>query len=329
MRIIAPICIWLLFFGGTNPYALVSEKEKPKTEKENAATDFCRDVVGVFDEKDQTSRSYIFDQQIYENNCQEISQVIFWRRIMNLSKDSAIISIAHNRQMLAGFSVKAWQALSDAAKDAYRDSLRMTLQLDSSHRILITEGKSYFYDFNKAYENLHRGIEDFYENGVDPWYAQAILLIESPNRLQKSNVGAYGPFQLMKPVARMYGLKVNKHQDERADFDRAAYAASMLMKNICIPKVKDMLDTLHISYKETDLWFRLLVMHTYHAGAGNVRAALGAIRPTEGGMQLIQTLWQTQAKGFRTASQNYSQLVLAAMLEMNDRVWPRLSIARN
>ena len=45
---------------------------------------------------------------------------------------------------------------------------------------------------------------------MDPWYAQAILMIESPNKLQKSNAGAYGSFQLMKDVARLFGLKVNK-----------------------------------------------------------------------------------------------------------------------
>jgi hypothetical protein len=81
-----------------------------------------------------------------------------------------------------------------------------------------------------------------------------------------------------------------------------------------------MLDSLHVTnYHEDELWFRLLVMHVYHAGAGNVQRALFTFCPTEGNMDLIFTLWRTQTSRFKSASQNYSQLVLAAMLEMNER----------
>jgi hypothetical protein len=60
-------------------------------------------------------------------------------------------------------------------------------------------------------------------------------------------------------------------------------------------------------------------MHSYHAGAGNVKKALFAFRPTQGDMNLIYTLWKTETKHFKSASQNYSQLVLAAMLEVNQK----------
>jgi hypothetical protein len=124
----------------------------------------------------------------------------------------------------------------------------------------------------------------------------------------------------MKDVARLFGLKVNKNIDERADFDRSAYAASSLIKKICIPKTKQILDSLGISnYKENELWFRLLVMHSYHAGAGNVKKALFTFKPTKGDINLIYTLWRTETKHFKSASQNYSQLVLAAMLEVNEK----------
>jgi hypothetical protein len=113
---------------------------------------------------------------------------------------------------------------------------------------------------------------------------------------------------------------VNKHVDERADFDRSAYAASSLIKNICIPRACSMLDSLKIThYNQEDLWFRLLVMHIYHAGAYNVQKALLSFSPTVGNMDLIYTLWRTTTARFKSASQNYSQLVLAAMLEMNAR----------
>jgi hypothetical protein len=284
-----------------------------------ASIDHCRDVVGVCKNGDRT-RDYVFDRQMYELGCDTLPQVRFWQQIMHLSEDSCLINIAASRTIVAKMSNADWDGKNDSTKTAYRDEVRRTYGLPDSARVVVTVGKSYFYDFDRAYENLDRGIHGFIQNGVDPWYAQAILLIESPNKLQKSNVGAYGSFQLMKPVARMFGLKVNKKIDERADFDRSAYAASSLLKTVCIPKTKEMLDSLGIRYNEQDTWFRLLVMHSYHAGAANVKAALWAIQPTEGGMDVIKRLWITQAKGFRFNSQNYSQLALAAMIEMNNKV---------
>lgn len=297
---------------------LTASPSNPDTNKV-VCLDHCKDVVGVC-KGDNVTRDFIFDKQIYTLGCDTMPQVKFWQQIMKLSKDSSIINIAHNRTIVAKISNAEWESKSDSAKSAYRAAVRLQYGLPDTARVLVTVGKSFFYDFDRAFLNLDRGIQDFIANDVDPWYAQAILLIESPNKLQKSNVGAYGPFQLMKPVARMFGLKVNKKIDERADFDRSAYAASSLLKRVCIPKTKEMLDTLGIKYNEQDIWFRLLVMHSYHAGAGNVKAALEAINPTEGGIAVIQKLWVTQAKGFRSNSQNYSQLALAAMIEMNQRV---------
>ena len=124
----------------------------------------------------------------------------------------------------------------------------------------------------------------------------------------------------MKDVARLYGLKVNRTIDERANFERSAYAASSLIKTICIPKAHKMLDSLGIrNFSENELWFKLLVMHIYHAGSYNVQCALFTFRPVEGNMNLIYNLWKAQTARFKSASQNYSQLVLAAMFEMNER----------
>jgi hypothetical protein len=48
-----------------------------------------------------------------------------------------------------------------------------------------------------------------------------------------------------------------------------------------------------------------------------VDAALNVINPTTGGMWLVKELWTTKAAQFGNASQNYSQLALAQMLEMD------------
>lgn len=286
----------------------------------DSSFDLRQDVISVPNFKTKEKMDFVFNMQVYQLGCDTMPNVKFWRSIMNLHKDSALFNTPHTRNVLSKAHIKDWETLDINQKSCYKDSLRNWYCLDDSARILLTNGKSFFYDFEKASANFHRGINDFIANGVDPWYAQAILMIESPNKLQKSNAGAYGPFQLMKDVARLFGLKVNKHIDERADFDRSAYGASCLIKKICIPKTKEILDSLGITnYKENELWFRLLVMHSYHAGAGNVKKALFTFRPTKGDINLIYTLWHTETKHFKSASQNYSQLVLAALLEVNEK----------
>jgi len=106
--------------------------------------------------------------------------------------------------------------------------------------------------------------------------------------------------------------------DERTDLNRSAYAASQLISKMCIPKVKNILDSLHLTYNETDTWFRLLVLHAYHAGPGNLACAVYSVAPSQGGMGLITQLWQTECRGFKNESQNYSQLALAAHLSFNE-----------
>jgi hypothetical protein len=90
------------------------------------------------------------------------------------------------------------------------------------------------------------------------------------------------------------------------------------------------LDSLGIvQQNENELWFKLMVMHIYHAGYSNVQNALFTFRPTEGGLDMICQLWHAKTNRFKSASQNYSQLILAAMLEMNEkhRGWYAATVA--
>ena len=216
------------------------------------------DVITIPNLTTKEKTDFVFNKQVYDLRCDTLPNVVFWRRIMHLNKDSALLNRPENRHILHTVHCYKWDTLCIAKKNAVKDSLRYMHCLMDSARILMTTGKSFFYDFEKASINFNKGINDFVANGVDPWYAQAILMIESPNKLQKSNAGAYGSFQLMKDVARLFGLKVNSKIDERRDFDRSAYAASSLIKKICIPKTREILDSLGIKdYKENDLWFRL------------------------------------------------------------------------
>jgi len=258
---------------------------------------------------------------LFEDRWVELPQAKFWRRIMTLSPDSCIINVAKNRTMLETMAFKQWRTKTETEKAQYKASLRKTFGLDSTEELYVTTGKNDFYRFHEVFPSLGSGIAAFENNQVDPWYAQAILLIESPAQLKKSISGAYGPFQLMPSVAQRYGLTVNGNTDERADFSRSAYASSQLIKTSCIPSARRILTAHGLSYAESDLWFRLLVMHVYHAGAGNVAAVVNKINPSKGSMDLIQQMWVTSAGGFGNNSQNYSQLAIAAQWLLHDYVY--------
>ena len=124
----------------------------------------------------------------------------------------------------------------------------------------------------------------------------------------------------MKTVAVKYGLRVNRKIDERIIPEKAARAASLLLSKSCIPSIKKYLDEHSIAYKETDLWFRLLVLHAYHAGAGNLRCVLNEINPVQGGVALFQKIWQTTCGGFKNESQNYSQIAIASLINFDQIV---------
>ncbi|HNP99405.1 MAG TPA: transglycosylase SLT domain-containing protein, partial [Bacteroidia bacterium] len=132
-----------------------------------------------------------------------------------------------------------------------------------------------------------------------------------------SYVGAGGPFQLMKSVAKRYGLRITKTHDDRSDLEKSARVAARLLKVGCIANVKKYLDERGIVYKETDIWFRLLVLHAYHAGAGNVHCVINTLNPSRGGVDLFLQIWQTTCGGFKNESQNYSQIALASLVNFD------------
>lgn len=270
---------------------------------------------------DSVNLFYVNAQQLYEQEWNQLLHPNFWRKIMQLSSDSCIVNVGQTRQIIEYKNVKEWRILTDLQKNNYRDSVRKANDLEEDAKIYLTTGKADFYNYTDILSTVSKGVQQFEKQGVDPWYAQAILMIESPGQLAKSTAGAYGSFQLMPSVARSMGLKVNRTVDERKDFDKSAIGASRLISEVCIPEAKKILDQREIAYRENDLWFRLFVMHVYHAGAYNVAGVINKIDPTEGGMGLIQKMWVTENGRFRNASQNYSQLAIAAMMILDDMFW--------
>ena len=277
------------------------------------------------DEKIEVERngdkSFIVNSNaIYNGKWNNLPQPIFWKQIMLLSPDSCLINIAETRIILEKKSFKEWKSQTENQKNKYKDSLRIVNNLPPWEQLNVTSGKNDFYRFNDVYPSISKGVLAFESHGVDPWYAQAILLIESPGQLVKSHVGAYGAFQLMPSVARSQGLIVSKTIDERQDFDKSAMGSARLISRICIPEAKRILDAHNIVYNESDLWFRLFVLHVYHAGAMNVKAVVDKIQPKIGNQDLIKQMWQTSAASFGNSSQNYTQLALASQLILSDMV---------
>lgn len=282
-------------------------------------------IIQVTNPNDTSVYRLVQDDQMFIQRWDTLAQTKFWRTIIKLPPDSAVFNVAETRQILEFVSVKQWDSLTDTKKESYRDSLKKWHNLPDDTRIFMTTGKSHFYLFEEAIPNIGRAIDIFVKQQVNPWYAQAILLIESPGRNGRSSVGAQGPFQLMKYVATSQGLTVNKYTDERNDFAKAAKASATFIKSVCLPYARSILTDNGLTYNENDLWFRLVVMHVYHAGAGNVRAAINKIAPKEGNLELITTLWQTTAASFGNASQNYSQIALATLLELDAIVYNNCS----
>lgn len=263
------------------------------------------------------SVNLIRDTQLYSQKWDTLRQVKFWQMLMAVSPDTSVINSASNREIFGKIPTNKWDFWSRRRQNVFKDSVKYARELPSDAVLYITSGRNHFYRFEPMIPQISRAIPIFDEEQVDPWYAQAILLIESPNKISRSTAGAHGAFQLMKSVAREMGLKVNKWQDERKDFDRSAWAAARFLKRTCIVETKKLLDRYQVQYDESDLWFKLLVLHVYHAGARNVGGVLRKINPTQGSKKLITEIWKTSHRRFGNASQNYTQIVLAALLEFD------------
>ena len=261
---------------------------------------------------------FVYCHELQAERLDTVARTIFWRKLMNTAKDTFVFYASPEKAVLGTIPADAYNQYSDIQKAQFKDSLRASNGLAADKRIMYAMGRNHFYNVSSVIQDIEKSNVIFKQQGVDPFYAQAILLIESPGKLAKSTVGAYGPFQLMKSVGLKYGLKVNSKIDERGNLEKSAVAACKLISSICVPYTNKMLEKYNLAYCETDLWYRLLVLHVYHAGAGNVAKALNVMQPQVGNMAMIMQLWNTNAGGFQNCSQNYSQVAIASLFELED-----------
>jgi hypothetical protein len=286
------------------------------------ATNFySQNIIDVYCSDDTCSHSVIDTEMLVIERWDTLPQSKFWKTVINTTKDSCIINIASSRTILATINQELWFSQTEDEKKQFKDSINKYFCLDTTTKLYVTTGKKEFYQIQEVIPSIESAIEIFQDNDVDPWFAQSILLIESPAQLKYSSVGAYGPFQIMKRVARTMGLTVNSYVDERKDFKKSAFAASQLLKTVCIPQARKILcDVDDIDPVGNELWFKFLVLHVYHAGARNVGSLLSQLEEPLEGMELIQWMWKNEYGNFKNASQNYSQIAIAAMLTLNEIV---------
>lgn len=285
---------------------------------QNDSTNYWENIIEVHNFDDSASYYFVKTDDLYDEAWYQLEHPDFWRNVMQHSEEVLIINHFQNRNVYGLTTQSYWDQFTDEEKEEKRDSIRKAYNLPDDDRIFVTTGKADFYQFDLVMPSISRGIEIFIEEKTDPWYAQCILLIESPGKIEYSTAGALGPFQLMKTVARSHGLKVNKYVDERKDFDKSAKAAASLIRTTCIPEAKNILKKNNISFNTDELWFKLFVLHIYHAGSYNVGGLIEDLAPEKGGLELISLMWVSEWGKFKNASQNYTQVALAALFELRE-----------
>ncbi len=101
-------------------------------------------------------------------------------------------------------------------------------------------------------------IDNVLEKKQMPKELKYLAVIESAlNRKAVSRAGAVGPWQLMESTAKMMGLSVNRHRDDRTDWYKYTNAATKYLE---------------LLYSQLDDW--LLVIAAYNSGPTPVQRAI-------------------------------------------------------
>ena len=135
------------------------------------------------------------------------------------------------------------------------------------------EKNDYVNDFVRKYLELHYNtlgsvqnksstpfsvIDNVLEKKNMPKELKYLAVIESAlNHNAVSSAGAVGPWQLMETTARMMGLSVNRHQDDRRDLVKSTTAATKYLE---------------LLYSQLNDW--LLVIAAYNSGPTPVQNAI-------------------------------------------------------
>ena len=67
----------------------------------------------------------LWDSTLRSERWDTLPQIRFWKRVMAMSKDTVIVSIASSRTILGTMPLWAWESMGDTAQALFRDSVRL------------------------------------------------------------------------------------------------------------------------------------------------------------------------------------------------------------
>ena len=136
----------------------------------NAQTEFDKHLIEVtLHEQDTLTMNFVKTPDLFNERWDTLAQPSFWKFVMKMSPQTSILNVASTRQVLELQPLAKWNEQTDDEKDAYRDTLCKRHGLEPWTRIFMTTGKSDFFQFEKVFPSISRGVAVFVENNTDPW----------------------------------------------------------------------------------------------------------------------------------------------------------------
>src|SRR5688572_30110719 len=114
---------------------------------------------------------FINNHTLYSEGWDTLAQAKFWQQVIALSHDSMIINVASARQPLFKMASCDWHCQTELEKDAYKQNVIASKNLDATTSLYVTSGKKFFFEYKKVLPLISRSLPVFEKNNTDPWYA--------------------------------------------------------------------------------------------------------------------------------------------------------------